>query len=394
MVFCLLASCSALFSDLQDLRLGGLTIRVTEDLSRNLVPPVDMTVVGYDVSGAGPDGVTCHSTFTGSSITLKGLVFGDWSITVEGRNAEDKIVTQGEVDVQVTTGTTQVVDIVMYPVVGPGTLTLSVNWDPKSVDTASVLSQLVPSQGAPIDLVFTTPSPGEATYSNTAIQNGYYTLVVKLLDNDQLVMGAVDVVRIVAGETTSGTIDFTDVNTGTGTISVSITLQMNNPVQVTMNGQAAELGTGSPITVTASVPSGLGNTTYVWYVNGVSAGTGSSITLNGTVSPLAPRTYRLDVCAFVSNGSRGGSATCSFTVFPLTQATLEWDPNNETDLAGYRMYVGTSSGVYGDPIDVGLATTCTVTNLLTRHTYYFAVTARNTSGMESGKSNEVTYTTP
>ena len=107
-------------------------------------------------------------------------------------------------------------------------------------------AQLVPSQGAPIDLAFAMPSPGEASYSNAAIQNGYYTLVVKLLDNGQLVMGAVDVVRIVAGETTSGSIDFTEVNRGTGTISVSITLQMNEPVQVTMSGQAAELGTGEP----------------------------------------------------------------------------------------------------------------------------------------------------
>jgi hypothetical protein len=391
---CMLTSCFGLFKDLQGAGLGELTIRVAEDLSKDMAPSVDLTAASYDVSGTGPDGATCHRIFSGSSITLKGLVFGDWAITVEGRNTDDKIVTQGEANVQVTTGTAQAVDIVMYPVAGPGTLTLSVSWDPASVDMPFVQSQLVPGQGAPIDLVFTTPSPGEARYSNTAIQNGYYTLVVKLLDNGQLVMGAVDVVRIVAGETTSGTIDFSDVNRGTGTISVSITLQMNNPVQVTMNGQAAESATGRPMTVTASIPSGLGNATYVWYLNGVSAGTGSSITLNGTASPLAPRSYRLDVSAFVSNGSRGGSATCSFTVYALTQATLEWDPNGETDLAGYRMYVGTASGMYGGPIEVGLATTCTVTNLLARHTYYFAVTARNTSGMESGKSNEVTYTTP
>ena len=45
-------------------------------------------------------------------------------------------------------------------------------------------------------------------------------------------------------------------------------------------------------------------------------------------------------------------------------------------------------------LEVGLATTYTVTNLLAGHTYYFAVAAYNTAGIESGKSNEVVYTTP
>ncbi|MCX7030187.1 MAG: fibronectin type III domain-containing protein [Spirochaetes bacterium] len=391
---CLLASCFALFRDLEDLRLGGLTIRVAEDIPMNLTPPAEMTVAGYDVSGTGPDGATFFTSFTGASITQRGLAFGEWTITVEGRNPENTIVTRGAADVQVATGTAQVVDIIMYPVAGPGTLTLAVTWVPTSVDVPSVLSQLVPSQGPPTDLAFTMPSPGEAGYSNGTIQSGYYTLIVRLLDNGQLVMGAVDVVRIVAGETTSGSIDFTDVNRGTGTVSVSITLQMNEPVQVTMNGQTTELGSGHLMTVSASIPPGLGNATYGWSVNGVSAGGDSSITLNGTAHPLSPGPYRLDVCAFVSNGSRGGSTTCSFTVFTVRQVTLEWDPNTETNLAGYKMHVGTSSGAYGDPIDVGLATTCTVPNLLAKHTYYFTVTACNTAGMESGKSNEVSYTAP
>ena len=376
------------------MHLGDLTIQVTEDLTRNLAPLADMTVKSYDVSGWGPDGATFFTSFTGSSITQQGLAFGEWTINVEGRNTGNTIVTRGTADIEVTTGTTQVVDIVMNPIAGPGTLTLTVSWDPADVMMPSILSQLVPSQGPATDLAFTMPSAGAAGYSNNTIQSGYYTLIVKLFDNGQLVMGAVDVVRIVAGETTSGAIDFTDVNRGTGTISVNITLKMNEPVQVTMNGQTPELGTGRPMTVTASIPPGLGTAIYVWYMNGVSVGTGSSITLNDAANPLSPKTYRLDVCAFVSNGSRGGSTTCTFTVLPQTQVTLEWDPNSETDLAGYRMYVGTASGAYGAPIEVGRATTYTVTNLLAGHTYYFAVAACNTAGMESGKSNEVSYTTP
>jgi hypothetical protein len=82
----------------------------------------------------------------------------------------------------------------------------------------------------------------------------------------------------------------------------------------------------------------------------------------------------------------------SFAGMALSQnVTLQWDANTETDLAGYKIYYGTASGVYGTPVVSGTSTTYTVTGLAAG-TYYFAVTAYNTSGLESGYSNEV-YTT-
>jgi len=71
--------------------------------------------------------------------------------------------------------------------------------------------------------------------------------------------------------------------------------------------------------------------------------------------------------------------------------TLAWDANTEADLAGYKIYYGTAPGVYGAPMTIGLQTTYTLTNL-SPGTYYFAVTAFNTSGLESGFSNEVSTT--
>ena len=69
-------------------------------------------------------------------------------------------------------------------------------------------------------------------------------------------------------------------------------------------------------------------------------------------------------------------------------AVLSWDPNTETDLAGYKVYYGTASGSYGAPIDVGNQTSYAVAGL-NGPTYYFAVTAYNTSGTESAYSTEV-----
>ncbi|NKE71368.1 fibronectin type III domain-containing protein [Candidatus Manganitrophus noduliformans] len=76
------------------------------------------------------------------------------------------------------------------------------------------------------------------------------------------------------------------------------------------------------------------------------------------------------------------------------EAVLTWDPNSEGNLAGYRVYVGLLPGVYSPPINVGRVTSWTVPNLTEGLTYYFAVTAYDTNGKESGFSNEARKTIP
>lgn len=75
------------------------------------------------------------------------------------------------------------------------------------------------------------------------------------------------------------------------------------------------------------------------------------------------------------------------------KATLSWDANKEADLAGYKVYFGTASGKYGPAIDAGkTATPSTPSYSVTipnDGTYYFAITAYDTAGNESGFSAEV-----
>ena len=143
--------------------------------------------------------------------------------------------------------------------------------------------------------------------------NGYYTLTIQLFDGSTLVMGAVDVVEIVQGQTTSGTYAFSTVN-NKGTIAVNITPNPLNPLIVTMSGQQATVSSGTPVTLSATVPAGTGNVTYAWYVNGVSQALGSSFTLNSSTSPLSTGSYRVDVTAFTANGAQGGSVSTALTV--------------------------------------------------------------------------------
>jgi hypothetical protein len=91
-------------------------------------------------------------------------------------------------------------------------------------------------------------------------------------------------------------------------------------------------------------------------------------------------------CTFVTcciSGVQGGQSV-----------TLAWNPDPDPNLAGYRLYCGTRRGVYTQRIEIGKATTTSVSNLAVGRTYFFAVTVYNTAYMESPPSNEVSYTVP
>jgi PKD repeat protein len=74
--------------------------------------------------------------------------------------------------------------------------------------------------------------------------------------------------------------------------------------------------------------------------------------------------------------------------------TLAWDPVTTAPVSGYRLYYGVSAGNYTTKIDAGNVTTQSVANLTEGSTYHFAVTAYDSSGAESGYSNDVTATVP
>jgi hypothetical protein len=83
-----------------------------------------------------------------------------------------------------------------------------------------------------------------------------------------------------------------------------------------------------------------------------------------------------------------------FSAAHAASVDLEWDPNIEPELAGYKIYWGTSSGNYTSSIDVGETTTYTLSGLDEGKTYYFAATAYDGDGNESGYSNQISYAIP
>jgi len=88
--------------------------------------------------------------------------------------------------------------------------------------------------------------------------------------------------------------------------------------------------------------------------------------------------------------------------FAAGSATLNWNANTESDLAGYKVYYGTASrGSITNPKNGGYTNSVSVTgtskvisNLTEGKTYYFSVTAYDKSNNESAYSQEKTKFIP
>jgi hypothetical protein len=119
--------------------------------------------------------------------------------------------------------------------------------------------------------------------------------------------------------------------------------------------------------------------------------------ISGTPSAAQVGTYS-NITISVSDGSANASLPAFSIQVVATatgSATLTWTPPTQNtdgtalnNLAGYKVYWGTSAGSYTKSVTVnnpGLATY--VVDQLTPATWYFAVTAVNSAGVESAFSN-------
>lgn len=76
------------------------------------------------------------------------------------------------------------------------------------------------------------------------------------------------------------------------------------------------------------------------------------------------------------------------------RVTVAWDPNPETNIAGYNVYYGIVGSSVTNKVSPGTSTQQQVISLQPQTQYWFYVTAFNTAGLESDPSQILSYTTP
>ena len=163
-------------------------------------------------------------------------------------------------------------------------------------------------------------------------------------------------------------------------------------------------GQAYAFTPTASDPEG--NTLYFQITNKPTWATFNTVNggLSGTPSAAQVGTYS-NISITVTDGTTPVALpSFAVTVAPAPvvkgTATLSWttptsnvDGSTLLDLAGYRIYYGTSAGSLGQVIDLPIAqATSYLVKDLSSGTFYFAVTAYTSSGAESAQSNVASKT--
>jgi len=203
-----------------------------------------------------------------------------------------------------------------------------------------------------------------------------------------------------AGNTAASSTGSSSPPSATGTSAATITLSGTPPTTVVA-------GKSYAFQPTASITSG----TATFSVSGLPAWA-SFNSSTGAVSG-SPTASSVGITGTITISASDGSATASLAPFkiqvtaapagtaPTTgAASLVWQaPTLGTngapvaDLAGYHIYYGTTPGALKSVIDVpGAATTEYEISNLSSGTYYFAVAAYNSQGVESAASNELSET--
>jgi hypothetical protein len=104
--------------------------------------------------------------------------------------------------------------------------------------------------------------------------------------------------------------------------------------------------------------------------------------------------------AVLTASANGASPTFSLSLTPLGvshSVTLTWIASTSSNVAGYNVYRGTTSGgPYATNVNSSLVTglSYTDTTVLAGQTYYYVLTAVDTSGNESGYSTQTAATIP
>jgi len=113
-------------------------------------------------------------------------------------------------------------------------------------------------------------------------------------------------------------------------------------------------------------------------------------TLGNLSMPLAAEVAKMGIATLVT-ASMLPSAPDSFRLWDAgTGGALEatWKENTESDLAGYRLMWGTSSGAYTDSLVLGRVSHQRISGLVDGTRYYATIVALDSAGHESGPAAE------
>jgi len=366
----------------QDFMEGSLMLTISQEKFRTktVTPPVEMEIAYYVISGEGLEGAHFEEVVgvNDSPVELGPLAVGEWTIYVHAWNdhdengewdsASDKWIGSGSTTVKIKAREQAQATVEVTPRTDePGSLQVTLSWDVGLLSDPTVTGTLTHVTGSPVYGIDLSVGDGiteeegmySATYKETGLDPGYYSLLVYLSDAGQAVWGAFEAVRILAEWESIYDQEIGPSDISPGGIDLEIDPNLQNPVQVTLEGVQDIVPPVDQITVfVTTVPSDSSTYEYLWYVNGIYQQDleGSEITIGriGTESDieLIEGNYRLDVG--VLSGETISSGTACFGVSTEAPVTYSISGNVSYDtgsgVIGFRGVTMSLSGGASDTV--------------------------------------------
>jgi hypothetical protein len=203
---------------------GALIIQLSAGVpnAATLTPPISVKIYNYDIYGDGPNPPSDHFEYLGIQeveLSETNLTPGTWTIRVDARNqaianddtSNGTIIARGETDVLIIPNQVSTAQIEVKPIADPllpGTLNLTVEWT-KGTIADPVMQASLKAAGSSDEIImpFIQHPPGNPESfifeKPLDLQAGYYFLILRLLNGEELLWGTAEAVRIIAGQATS-----------------------------------------------------------------------------------------------------------------------------------------------------------------------------------------------
>jgi hypothetical protein len=331
---------------------GSLTIQLNENVNaRTLEPDVDMEVATYKISGThvrsgetfGPIEIAGSIT----SETVENIVVGNWEITVQAYNddATPVLIGEGSTTVTVNADETATASISVEPLSGTGsfTFTIDITNVRDLMDYPTVDVSFVPEGETTPEYITSTTGYWNAERDLATIQvddleAGYYDFSFVIHDGDTTYTGNHHVVRILSGETTSGS--YVLPAGIPGDVEISLVNNLNNPFTVAITsdeGFVMAKDTSRTFTVAPA-----DSASIEWFLDGVkdTGATGATFDVDSTTL-----TYGSHNLAAKVKKSDGTVASGTVEVVVLDGGYIAFtlsntDPEKTDDVIHFRLESG------------------------------------------------------
>ncbi len=113
-------------------RSGVMKVKILAPLREALpmaIPDIDMKISRFDIYGLGPDYTTFYAmNYARYELVMDNLSFGTWTVKVNSKNSEGKIIDIGRANIDVGPGKSAQVEVALVPGSGQGRLLMSMAW--------------------------------------------------------------------------------------------------------------------------------------------------------------------------------------------------------------------------------------------------------------------------